>query len=233
MTHRWLSGLTASILLLGCAGEAAWSDTERLRQKASEAAANHQSATARKILREALAKESPALSRDQRAAAADLRRELAGIDISMDDLGDAERLYREALTLLLQPPAGSTEALINLRTQLAGICYRQGRLAEAAEFYREVLKLETATLGAEHPDVLNTLSILGGLELKLGRRAEAEILFRRQLVVAQRLPGAEKREAATVLDNLAEVLEQSGRLVEAAECRAQAKQIRHKLCDEC
>ena len=233
MTQRWLSGLSASALLLGCAGEAVRPDSERLRQRAVVALANHQTASAQKFLQAALAAEKPALTRDQRATAADLRRELAGIDVSMDDLRAAERLYREALTLLLHPPAGPTEAIINLRTQLASLCYRQGRLPEAAEFYREVLRLETSSLGTEHPDVRNTLSILGGLELKLGRRTEAEALFRRQLAVAQKLPGAEKREAATALDNLADVLEQSGRSAEATECRSQAKQIRHKLCDEC
>ena len=71
MTQRWLSGLSASALLLGCAGEAVRPDSERLRPRAVVALANHQTASAQKFLQAALAAEKPALTRDQRATAAD------------------------------------------------------------------------------------------------------------------------------------------------------------------
>jgi tetratricopeptide (TPR) repeat protein len=153
--------------------------------------------------------------------------------MSVDDLAGAEKLYREALTLLETGPRGSDAAIINLRTQLAGLCYRQSRLEEAAEFYRSVLILEVSVLGETHPDSLGTMSILGGLELKREKFPEAEFLFRRQLASVQKVHGAEKREAASVLDNLADVLEKAGQTAEAARLRDEAKRIRHKLCDEC
>ena len=172
-------------------------------------------------------------SRDQRATAADLRRELASLRMSADDLAGAEKLYRDALALLETAPRGDEAAIINLRTQLAGLCYRQSRLDEAAEFYRSVLALEVALLGESHPDPLGTMSILGGLEQKRGALATAEALFRRQLKGVQKLHGAEKRESAAVLENLADVLAKAGQPTEADRLRGEAKRIRHKLCDEC
>ena len=174
-----------------------------------------------------------AMLRPYRAAAADLRRELASLRVAGDDLVGAERLYVEAVTLLETTPRAADDAIINLRTQLAGLCYRQSRFDEAADFYRTVLALEVTTLGETHPDPLGTMSILGGLELKRGKFAEAETLFRRQLSGVQKVHGVEKREVSSVLDNLADVLDKAGRAAEATRLREEAKRIRRKLCDEC
>ena len=205
---------------------------EALRQRAAASRLEGKQSEAEDLLGQAI-RLQPAATRDERATAADLRRELAGLRMSADDLTRAEQLYKEALALLEQSPRGSEAAIINLRTQLAGLCYRQSRLDEAAEYYRTVLALEVATLGATHPDPLGTMSILGGLELKRGRFAEAETLFRRQLIGVGKLHGAEKRESAAVLDNLAEVLEKSGQPAAASRLKDEARRIRRKLCDEC
>jgi tetratricopeptide (TPR) repeat protein len=205
---------------------------EALRQRAAALRSEGKPNEAEGPLVQAI-RAQPTRTRDQRSAAADLRRELASLRVAGDDLAGAERLYREALTLLETAPRGSDAAIINLRTQLAGLCYRQSRLEEAAEFYRSVLILEMSVLGETHPDPLGTMSILGGLELKRDKFPEAEFLFRRQLAGVQKVHGAEKRETAAVLENLADVLEKAGRDAEAARLREEAKRIRHKLCDEC
>ena len=205
---------------------------EALRQKATACRAEGKQAEAVALLVQAVALQQTK-TRDERAASADLRRELASLRMSADDLAGAEKLYREALALLEEWPRGVDAAIINLRTQLAGLCYRQARLDEAAEFYRSVLSLEVASLGEGHPDPLGTMSILGGLELKRGKPAEAEALFRRQLTGVQKLHGAEKRETTSVLDNLAEAMDKQGQAAEATRLREEAKRIRHKLCDEC
>ncbi len=205
---------------------------ETYRQKAVACRAEGKIAEAEKHLTAAISAQR-AYTKDGRAAAADLRRELAGLRMSADDLAGAEKLYREALALLEEWPRGSDAAIINLRTQLAGLCYRQSRLDEAAALYRTVLTLEVDSLGEGHPDPLGTMSILGGLELKRGNPAEAEALFRRQLKGVQKLHGAEKRETTTVLDNLAEAMDKQGQAAEATRLREEAKRIRHKLCDEC
>jgi tetratricopeptide (TPR) repeat protein len=224
-----------ALLLVGC-GETspapAVVSPESLRQRAAALRSEGKPNEAEDLLGQAI-RAQPTSTRDQRAAAADLRRELASLRVAGDDLAGAERLYREALALLETAPRGADEAIINLRTQLAGLCYRQSRLDEAAEFYRSVLILEVAVLGETHPDSLGTMSILGGLELKRDKFPEAEFLFRRQLEGVQKVHGPEKRETASVLDNLADVLEKAGRAAEAARLREEAKRIRHKLCEEC
>lgn len=232
-----MTRLAASLLaclIVGCAETslAPAVSPESLRQQAASCRSQGKTDEAKALLAEALRRQ-PTATRDQRTASADLRRELASLQVAGDDLVGAEKLYREALLLLEQPPRGADEAIINLRTQLAGLCYRQSRFEEAADFYRSVLSLEVSLLGETHPDPLGTMSILGGLELKRGKPAEAEALFRRQLTGVQKLHGAEKRETSSVLDNLADALERQGRSTEAARLRAEAARIRRKLCDEC
>ena len=205
---------------------------ESLRKKAAALRSQGKSSEAEDLLGQAI-RAQPTQTRDQRSAAADLRRELASLRMSADDLAGAEKLYRDALALLENKPRGPEEAIINLRTQLAGLCYRQSRFDEAADYYRSVLSLEVALLGETHPDPLGTMSILGGLELKRGKLAEAETLFRRQLRGVQQVHGAEKREVTSVLDNLADVLDKAGQAAEAARLRGEAARIRRKLCDEC
>jgi len=226
--------IALALLVSGC-GETSLTSSvspEVLRQRAAAFRSAGKIDEATEALKQAITLQSKS-SRDERSAAADLRRELASLRMSTDDLAGAERLYREALALLEEWPRGSDSAIINLRTQLAGLCYRQSRLDEAADFYRSVLSLEVASLGEGHPDPLGTMSILGGLELKRGKATEAEALFRRQLTGVQKLHGAEKRESASVLDNLAEAMDKQGQTAEATRLREEAKRIRHKLCDEC
>lgn len=224
-----------AILPAGCrdaSPAAPAADTETLRQRATTSRSEGRTEEAAQLLTQAIALQQTK-TRDERAASADLRRELAALRMSADDLAGGEKHYREALALLEAAPRGSEAAIINLRTQLAGLCYRQSRLDEAADFYRSVLMLEVASLGEGHPDPLGTMSILGGLELKRGKPLEAEALFRRQLAGIQKIHGAEKRETASVLDNLADVLEKADQAAEAGRLRDEARRIRHKLCDEC
>ena len=222
-----------SLLVAACGGSSAPAvSPEALRQRAAACRIEGRPDEAANLLVAAV-RAQPTSTRDQRAAAADLRRELASLRVAGDDLVGAERLYVEAVTLLETTPRGADDAIINLRTQLAGLCYRQSRFDEAADFYRTVLALEVTTLGETHPDPLGTMSILGGLELKRGKFAEAETLFRRQLSGVQKVHGVEKREVSSVLDNLADVLDKAGRAAEATRLREEAKRIRRKLCDEC
>ena len=229
-----LALILLALLAAGC-GETSLTpviSTEALRQKAAAKRLEGKQAEAEALLIQAIGLQ-PVATRDQRATAADLRRELASLRMAADDLVRAEQLYLAALALLEAPPRGSDTAIVNLRTQLAGLYYRQSRLDEAARFYRSVLALEITALGVDHPDALGTMSILGGLELKRGNFTEAETHFRRQLTGVQKLHGVEKRESAAILDNLAEVLEKAGQAVPAAKLREEARRIRHKLCDEC
>ena len=149
------------------------------------------------------------------------------------EYADAEAAYRDCVDTLRATPGASSEELANALVQLAGVFYRLGDLAHASEAYADAIALEEVRLGKDHDDLLGLLSIRAGLELKLGRATAAESLLRRELDTITRTRGLERREAASVLDNLAEALSQQDRKAEAAELRQKAREIRHKLCDEC
>jgi tetratricopeptide (TPR) repeat protein len=149
------------------------------------------------------------------------------------EYADAEAAYRDAIDTLRTTPGASPEDLANGLVQLAGVCYRLGDFTHASGAYAEAIALEEIRLGKDHDDLLGLLSIRAGLELKLAHPVEAEALLRRQLDTITRTRGLERREAASVLDNLAEALSQQDRKAEAAELRQKAREIRHKLCDEC
>ncbi len=146
---------------------------------------------------------------------------------------DAAKAYVLYLDTLSEDPARDPETYANGLTQLAGCYYRLKFFAPAAARYREAIAFESARLGREHPDVEGLLSILAGVELRLGRPKEAERIQRDLLAAEYRRHGRGRREAATILFNLADALEAQGRTAESADCRQEAKDIRHKLCDEC
>lgn len=146
---------------------------------------------------------------------------------------EAARAYAQSLDALSQDENRDPAEVANTLTQLAGCYYRLQFFARAALTYQEALAYENARLGADHDDVLGLQSILAGLELKLGHAPAAEKLQRLLLATEYRLHPRGRRESATILVNLAETLEAQGQTAEAAQCRQEAKDIRHKLCDEC
>jgi len=158
---------------------------------------------------------------------------LGRIHAEQGDFADAEAAYRDCVEAWRSLPAADAEAFANALVQLAGIHYRLNDYARASAGYAEAIALEEARLGADHDDLLGLLSIRAGLELKSGHAVVAEGLLRRQLDTIVRVRGVDRREAASVMDNLAEALSLQDRKAEAAELRQKAKEIRHKLCDEC
>ena len=158
---------------------------------------------------------------------------LGRIYAEQGEYADAEAAYRDCVDTLRATPGAAPEDLANALVQLAGVFYRLGDFGHASEAYADAIALEEVRLGKDHDDLLGLLSIRAGLELKLGRPVAAEALLRRQLDTITRTRGLERREAASVLDNLAEALSQQERKAEAAELRQKAREIRHKLCDEC
>lgn len=179
------------------------------------------------------------LSRHLHRTPANLRKraeylELLGrIHAEQGDFADAEAAYRDCVEAWRSLPAPDPEAFANALVQLAGIHYRLNDYPRASAGYAEAIALEEARLGADHDDLLGLLSIRAGLEIKLGHATVAEGLLRRQLATIVRIRGVDRREAASVMDHLAEALSLQDRKAEAAELRQKAKEIRHKLCDEC
>lgn len=152
---------------------------------------------------------------------------------SAGDFAAAAKGYEDYLAALATNPDRDPADYANGLTQLAGCYYRLKFFARATSSYREALACETVRLGPDHEDVAGLWSILGSLELRRGNAAEAERIQRMLLAGEYRKHARGRREAATILTNLAEALEAQGKAAEAAQARQEAKDIRHKLCDEC
>jgi len=152
---------------------------------------------------------------------------------SAGDFVSAAKGYENYLAALAANPDRDPADYANGLTQLAGCYYRLLNLTRAAHCYREALACETVRLGPDHEDVAGLWSILASVELRRGNAPEAERIQRMLLAGEYRKHARGRREAATILTNLAEALEAQGRAVEATQGRQEAKDIRHKLCDEC
>ena len=152
---------------------------------------------------------------------------------SAGDFVSAAKGYEDYLAALAADPARDPADYANGLTQLAGCYYRLRHLPRAIRCYREALACEIIRLGPDHDDVTGLWSILASVELRQGNAPEAERIQRKLLATEYRLHTRGSRAAATILTNLAEALEAQGRAAEATQCRQEAKDIRHKLCDEC
>lgn len=152
---------------------------------------------------------------------------------SAGDFAAAAKGYEHYLTALALDEDSAPGDYANGLTQLAGCYYRLKSFDRATATYREAVASETRRLGPDHEDVLGLESILASVELRRGNAPEAERILRKLLATEYRLHARGRREAATLLTNLAEALEAQGREPEATQCRQEAKDIRHKLCDEC
>ena len=101
-----LALILLALLAAGC-GETSLTpviSTEALRQKAAAQRLEGKQAEAEALLIHAIGLQ-PVATRDQRATAADLRRELASLRMAADDLVRAEQLYLAALALLEEVPS--------------------------------------------------------------------------------------------------------------------------------
>ena len=152
---------------------------------------------------------------------------------SAGNFAEAAKRFEDYLAALAKDEDRDPAAYANGLTQLAGCYYRLRNFNHAADYYRQAIACESARLGAEHDDVLGLWSILASVELRRTNPQEAERIQRQLLATEYRLHARGRREAATILTNLAEALEAQGLTAEAAQCRQEAKDIRHKLCDEC
>lgn len=152
---------------------------------------------------------------------------------SAGNFAEAAKAYEDYLAALAKDADRDPADYANGLTQLAGCYYRLKFFARAATTYREAVACEAGRLGPDHEDVLGLWSILASVELRQGNAPEAERILRKLLATEYRLHARGRREAATLLTNLAEALEAQGQDREATQCRQEAKDIRHKLCDEC
>ena len=133
-----------------------------------------------------------------------------------EELGEAERLYRQAIEQygkLLGPDHPQTLMSVNnLASLLSEGCYNE----EAERLYLQALDGYTKALGAEHPYSLMTLTNLANLTKHKGDLLEAEALYRRALQGWVSLRGPAHQYTLNVVTSLGSLLSAMGRHAEAA-----------------
>lgn len=144
------------------------------------------------------------------------------------DLGEAEGLYRAALTLLREETGEAHRNVVWALTSLAALMERRGDPAGADSLYVEAVNNRRRTYGELHPLVAEIWGVYGSFLTRAGRLEEAEGVLRRAMDVDLRTVGPEHTRYAGTLTGLAENLAAQGRLPEADSASSQALRIRLK-----
>jgi serine/threonine protein kinase/tetratricopeptide (TPR) repeat protein len=177
--------------------------------------------------------------------ALDLRRKTgrdqAEIAISMNNLGhalsrqskksgEAEKLFRGALTILRNEHG---EENADLAVSLSGLADSLGsanRRAEAEVLCREVLAMRKKLYGEENFQVSSAMHDLAFNLRKEGKLGEAETLSRQELALRRKLLGGDHNSSvAWSLCSLGDVLLDEGHSVDAETMYRQALTIQHKI----
>jgi len=129
--------------------------------------------------------------------------------------GEAEPLYREALTID-EARYGPDHPEVAIRlNNLASLLDGTNRPDEAEPLYRRALAIDEASYGPDHPMVAILLNNLARLLQDTNRLVEAEQLVRRALTIGEASYGPDHPAVANRLNNLAGILKQTNRPDEA------------------
>lgn len=143
--------------------------------------------------------------------------------------GDAESLYKKALTLREKLPEAGPPDLVDLIAGLAMVYDKQRRYAEAEPLTKRAIAIREKALGGEHLETARLLNRLAILHYRQSRYAQAEPLLKRVLAIREKSLGPEDVQVANVLNNLAGVYDDQARYAEAAALLERALAIRKKV----
>jgi serine/threonine-protein kinase len=128
---------------------------------------------------------------------------------------DAERLYREALSLDEKLyGVGNLATDISMNNVSAALRH-QGKYAEAAELGERVLAMRRAHLPAESAAIARSLTVLGNTYRGAGKLDKAIALLREGLAIFDKRGEEDRASAITARLNLARALESDGQFGEA------------------
>jgi tetratricopeptide (TPR) repeat protein len=157
------------------------------------------------------------------------------------DLGkqaEAEPLLRRVLEARKRTLGADHADTLTSAMNLGMALHDQGRLAEAEPLLRPALEARERTLGAHNADTLMSVCKLGMLLKAQGKLAEAEPLLRRALearLLRQHSPqqmrplhSVSDDKTLTLMSNLAELLQDQGKLAEAELLHRRAIEARER-----
>lgn len=137
----------------------------------------------------------------------------------LEDLDRARAHYERAVALGTEAFGEQHPFVAFAYNNLGIVARKQGRLDESRRVQLKSLEIKKATLSASHPSVLSSLQALGQVAFDQGDLRQAEAYFREGLEMAEAMVPV-PRHRDRLADNLAQVLEETGREVEAARLRA-------------
>jgi serine/threonine protein kinase len=154
---------------------------------------------------------------------------LAQLSEEEGDLQQAERLDRDALSILRRLGQSEGPRGVQVKGSLARFAQNLGRSSEAEALYREVLAAERKLEGDRGPGVATTLNNLGVLLGQRGDWAAAEPLHREALDIVRSVKGPEHPDVASGMSTLAVVLEEKGDLAGAEKLHRESLALRLKI----
>jgi tetratricopeptide (TPR) repeat protein len=131
---------------------------------------------------------------------------LAMLYYSQGRYGEAEPLYKTALSLRQRLLGEEHPSVATSYNNLALLYSSQGRYAEAEPLYKTALSLRQRLLGEEHPSVATSYNNLALLYSSQGRYAEAEPLYKTALAICERQLGVDHPNTMTVKKNYEDFL---------------------------
>ena len=122
----------------------------------------------------------------------------------------AEPLYKRAITIKEENPAGNPELIAMTLNNLAELYREQGRYPEAKILFMKALDINKKELGPRHYITANSLNNLAVLYKQQGNYRESLDLYQEALKIRKAELGSEHIETANTLMNLAELLRVMG-----------------------
>jgi eukaryotic-like serine/threonine-protein kinase len=141
---------------------------------------------------------------------------------------DAERLFREALSITERAFGAHDTKLVQPLHGLVIIAEGRGRLEEALRMAKRMLAIQTRVNGASHPDLAIAHRQLANVERARANYREAEAGCRRALAIDERAFGPQYSMVASSLSCLAKALHYQGKGDQAVAHLRRAVAIREK-----
>jgi CHAT domain-containing protein/tetratricopeptide (TPR) repeat protein len=132
-------------------------------------------------------------------------RGLAGLHEERGEFAEAERLYREAVRLVVQPGPRRASAVLATVDGLINVMWARGKHAEREPFMLNAVGATFAAYPDGHPFLADRLDDLGRLYHTLGRFDWAEAVYERALEIRGRRFGKDTSLCALSLTNLGEL----------------------------
>ena len=137
---------------------------------------------------------------------------------------DAERLYKEALTVA-RANAADSDRVVQIMTGLGQSFSQRGDEKTALTIFDETLTLARERGASERPRA-ELLASAGISHRRLGNPVQAEANYREALEIQRRLLGPEHADVGTLLNNLGVLMNATGRYAEAESVHREALKVR-------